>query len=307
MTIHLYFYYKVARVGQKQALENKLKALKDSRLSKERQHLEQHKNLELNHLVTDQTLKSAETLQQVESLTLEQNNEADHILSVNVDKILTDVNREAEKLERPSDKLNEDQFIKTLEASELFKIVRSLHGATSGFYDFARVNNQMVITDKLDPVPIDNLSPQEKIVYNFCQFMLGLITDKCELRPVTLLVATTVPYVPEITKNAFMGMFSYDATNRFLYIWRPKLAEKNPGNLYVMIAHCAAHIKVGDLSNDYNPYFRAQFYNILAKISEYIFTARINPSISLPAEYNETSNKIQDCFKIYFNIVKIFS
>lgn len=287
-------------------MEEKLKALKESKLSKEKENLEQHKNLELNHFVTDQTLKSAEALQQVETLTREQNKEAENLLSEalnetgNNEKEKSDLSLDSDDDLR-STELDEENFVKALEASDLFKIVRSLHENTSGIYDFSPIDPNTVISEKLEPVFLDELSPQEKVVYNFCQFILGLITAKCDLRPVTLLVANAIPPMPDNAKNAFHGLFSYDATNRFLYILRPKLAEKNPGNLYVMIAHCAAHIKIGDLSNDYNPYFRAEFYNVLAKISEYIFTARTDPSITLPEDYQANSTKIQELFPQFGN------
>jgi len=122
---------------------------------------------------------------------------------------------------------------------------------------------------------------------------MGLTTDKCSLRPITLLPAEQIPTNKDLLKNAFNGWFCYDSVNRFLYISRRKLSERNPGQLYVVIAHCTAHIKTGDLSNDFSPNFRIEFYKILSEISEYIFFARTNPKVRYPDEYSVSSEMLQ--------------
>jgi len=53
-----------------------------------------------------------------------------------------------------------------------------------------------------------------------------------------------------LEKNGFKGWFSYDSTNRFLFITKEKLQEQNPGHLYVLMAHCMAHIRTGDLKKN---------------------------------------------------------
>ena len=44
--------FKLAKIGQKAALEAKLRALKDSKLAKEKENLQRHQKIELNELVT---------------------------------------------------------------------------------------------------------------------------------------------------------------------------------------------------------------------------------------------------------------
>ena len=140
---------------------------------------------------------------------------------------------------------------------------------------------------------VENLTGEEKIIFKFCQFILGIIVDQCAIRPITLLVAESFPTNPDLHNNFFNGQFSYDSNNRFLYVKKNRLADKNPGHLYVMMVHCTAHIKTGDLSNDSNPEFRTEFYKILAKISGYIFKAHSDPSIKYPIEFAPASNKLE--------------
>ena len=281
-------FFKLSRLHQKRLLEEKLTKAKNAKLLKEKEYLEQHKGLERLDLFTQQTIEASENLQREESIVNEQNREANQVLekTENLEDDQSEINSVDENV-------SDDQFMRVLEQSDLFRIIRSLSEKQSDNFNFEFVDSEISIGDKLKPTLVDSLSSEEKIIFNFSKFILNLITNQCSLRPITLLVAETVPQRADGNKNAFLGWFSYDSINRFLYIRRQKLNEKNPGHLYVMIAHCAAHIKIGDLSNDFNPQFRVEFYNILAQISEYIFTARITPSITSPEEFK--TNKIQEC------------
>ena len=278
------------KATQKAALESKLRALKDSKLAKEKKNLEQHRKLEMNELITEQTLKSAKTLEEMEKLNNAQNKEASKVLESDLALDSTDsVAKEAKK----DDDITEEEFTQLLESSDLFSIVKNLSINQPAIYDITAPKSDEIV-ETLHVARISSLSQEEKIVFKFCQFILGLITDKCSVRPITLLPAEKIPTNKDLLKNAFNGWFCYDSGNRFLYISRRKLSERNPGQLYVVMAHCTAHIKTGDLSNDLSPNFRIEFYKILSEISEYIFFVRTNPKVKYPNEYSASNESLQE-------------
>ncbi|CBY12491.1 unnamed protein product [Oikopleura dioica] len=271
-----------AHLGQKRAVQDKIEKIKQDRLQKEKTKLEEHKQIEEAKLATEETLKQAENLEKMEKIVAE--GEQATVKAAEAPEISLEENK--------NDELSEEDFENILKSSDLYKVVRSLKQSTysspTTLYTF---NSPSSVGNELETIPQSKLAQNERIVFKFCQYILSLIVNVAGYRPVTLLAASKIPSNPDLEKNGFKGWFSYDSTNRFLFITKEKLQEQNPGHLYVLMAHCMAHIRTGDLTNDLNPQFRNEFYQLLAKISTHIFTIQTSPERQLPVEFSSKSRE----------------
>jgi hypothetical protein len=271
-----------AHLGQKRAVQDKIEKIKQERLQKEKTKLETHKQIEEAKLATEETLKQAENLEKMEKIVAD--GEQATVKAAEAPELTLQENE--------TDELSEEDFENILKSSDLYKVVRSLKQSTysspTTLYTF---NSSSSIGNELETIPQSKLAQNERIVFKFCQYILSLIVNVAGYRPVTLLAASKIPSNPELEKNGFKGWFSYDSTNRFLFITKEKLQEQNPGHLYVLMAHCMAHIRTGDLTNDLNPQFRNEFYQLLAKISTHIFKIQTSPEMQLPFEFSSKSKE----------------
>ncbi|CAG5113760.1 Oidioi.mRNA.OKI2018_I69.chr2.g7850.t1.cds [Oikopleura dioica] len=270
-----------AHLGQKKAVQDKIERLKQERLQKEKTKLEEHKQIEEAKLATEEKLKQAENLEKIEQIVTDGEKATVEVAESPVETT-SDNNNE----------LSEEDFDSILKSSDLYKVVRSLKQSTysspTTLYTFKSSNS---VGNDLETIPTALLGKNERVVFKFCQYILSLIVNVAGYRPVTLLAASKIPSNPELEKNGFKGWFSYDCTNRFLFITKEKLQEQNPGHLYVLMAHCMAHIRTGDLTNDLNPQFRNEFYQLLAKISTHIFQIQTTPEMKLPLEFSGKSKE----------------
>ena len=271
-----------AHLGQKRAVQDKIEKIKQERLQKEKTKLEEHKQIEEAKLATEETLKQAENLEKMEKIVAD--GEEATVKAAEAPELALEENE--------TDELSEEDFENILKSSDLYKVVRSLKQSTysspTTLYTF---NSSSSVGNDLETIPQSKLAHNERIVFKFCQYILSLIVNVAGYRPVTLLAASKIPSNPELEKNGFKGWFSYDSTNRFLFITKEKLQEQNPGHLYVLMAHCMAHIRTGDLTNDLNPQFRNEFYQLLAKISTHIFEIQTSPEMQLPFEFSAKSKE----------------
>ena len=146
------------------------------------------------------------------------------------------------------------------------------------------------IIGKLIPVRFTQLTRSEKVSLKFSQLILGLLVAKKLIRPVSILVAQSLPLNPDIKLNAFKNVYSYDSINRILYLKREML-NSTPGAVSVAVQHACAHIKIGDLRSDNNPKFRIEFYNFLAEVAGFLFKVRSDSTISTPTIYSTENNQ----------------
>ena len=76
---------------------------------------------------------------------------------------------------------------------------------------------------------------------------------------VTLLLASTLP-PNNYDKNMFRRSFFYQHAKKILFVRQERL--ESVGEFLLVLAHCLAHIKVDDLTDDSNAGFMREFYKV---------------------------------------------
>lgn len=111
----------------------------------------------------------------------------------------------------------------------------------------------------LVPIDIQSLKPSDFVVYRFGVFVSQLLRAHNHLPEVTILVAANLP-PNNYSHNCFRNSFFFEHSRRILFIRRERL--ESVGEFVLVILHCLAHIKAGDLANDHNPLFLREFYQV---------------------------------------------
>lgn len=124
---------------------------------------------------------------------------------------------------------------------------------------------------KVNHVDINKLSPLQFVVYQFGVFIAKLLQHSLDVPEVNLLLASELP-PNDYTKNAFRNSFFYEHARKMLYIRQERM--DSVGDFVVLLVHCLAHIKVGDLTDDGNVLFLRSFYKGLKVCCQEMFFSR---------------------------------
>ncbi|XP_013391352.1 uncharacterized protein LOC106159584 [Lingula anatina] len=130
---------------------------------------------------------------------------------------------------------------------------------------------QWVCKGDLVPVDINDISASQFVVYRFGVFINRMLHQLVDAPDVTLLLASNLP-PNNYEFNAFRNSFFYEHARKILFIRAERL--ESVGDFIVVILHCLAHIKVGDLADDTNPLFLRQFYKSMRAVCQDMFFAR---------------------------------
>jgi len=118
---------------------------------------------------------------------------------------------------------------------------------------------QWVCTGDLVAVDIEKLRPTNFVVYRFGVFVSNLLQTHNGMPEVTILVASNLP-PNNYTRNCFRNSFHYQHTTKILFIREERM--ETIGEFVLVVMHCMAHIKVDELTDDYNPHFLREFYKV---------------------------------------------
>jgi len=118
---------------------------------------------------------------------------------------------------------------------------------------------QWVCSGDLVAVDIEKLRPTNFVVYRFGVFVSNLLQAQNNMPEVTILVASNLP-PNNYTRNCFRNSFYYEHATKILFIREERM--ETVGEFVLVVIHCLAHVKVDDLTNDYNPDFLREFYKV---------------------------------------------
>lgn len=132
-------------------------------------------------------------------------------------------------------------------------------GASGGRPYIDLQDAQWMCGGDLVPVDINELSPTNFVVYRFGVFIADMLKQAMQVPDVTLLLASNLP-TNDYSQNAFRNSFFFEHARKILFIRQERM--QSVGDFVVVIMHCLAHIKVGDLINDSNTLFLREFYKV---------------------------------------------
>ncbi len=113
----------------------------------------------------------------------------------------------------------------------------------------------------LIPVDVQSLRPSDFVVYRFGVFVVQLLHNQNHLPEVSVLLASNLP-PNNYTRNCFRNSFHYQHAGKLLFIRKERM--ESVGEFVLVVMHCLAHIKAGDLTDDTNPLFLRAFYQASA-------------------------------------------
>ena len=117
---------------------------------------------------------------------------------------------------------------------------------------------------KLVPTDIQSLKASDFVVYRFGTFVSRLLMNRNSLPEVTVLLASNLP-PNNYHKNCFKNSFYYEHSRNILFVRKERM--ESVGEFVLVIMHCLAHLKVGDITDDTNPLFLREFYQVLCQNS----------------------------------------
>ena len=114
-----------------------------------------------------------------------------------------------------------------------------------------------------DLVPLDteSLTPSDFVVYRFGIMTAQMLQREASLPGMTILLASNLP-PNNYSRNCFRNSFFYQHLQNILYVRKERM--RTVGEFVLVIIHCLAHIKVGNLVDDSNPFFLREFYKVCA-------------------------------------------
>lgn len=118
---------------------------------------------------------------------------------------------------------------------------------------------QWVCSGDLVAVDIEKLRPANFVVYRFGVFVSNLLQARNNMPEVTILVASNLP-PNNYTRNCFRNSFHYEHATKILFVREERM--ETVGEFVLVVIHCLSHIKVDDITNDYNPDFLREFYKV---------------------------------------------
>lgn len=118
---------------------------------------------------------------------------------------------------------------------------------------------QWVCSGDLVAVDIEKLRPANFVVYRFGIFVSNLLQAHNNVPEVTILVASNLP-PNNYTRNCFRNSFYYEHATKILFIREERM--ETVGEFVLVVIHCLSHVKIDDLTDDYNPDFLREFYKV---------------------------------------------
>lgn len=189
--------------------------------------------------------------------------------------------------------LNEAELTALLMASPLYKKLETMKKAVAGgnFKSAPSVASGESHVDERDmswendtefkPVDLNKLAARHFVVYKFGCHVADLISRRCQHSPLTLLLAETIPsktQKEQLPRNMYRNSFTFDANNRILYIRAARLEPV--GDFLLVLVHCLAHVKSGDLRDDSNPKFIKEYQRALSVMCDDLFFSKTKRSES---------------------------
>ena len=111
----------------------------------------------------------------------------------------------------------------------------------------------------LVPVDIQTLRPSDFVIYRFGTFVCQLLSSHNHLPEVTVLLASNLP-PNNYSRNCFRNSFYYEHSRKILFVRKDRI--DSVGEFVLVIMHCLAHIKAGDLTDDTSTPFLREFYQV---------------------------------------------
>ena len=152
-------------------------------------------------------------------------------------------------------------FNQLSEIEAIVKLQSTVGGAaaqtTSPYIDLR--DAQWVCSGDLVAVDIEKLRPANFVVYRFGVFVSNLLQARNDMPEVTILVASNLP-PNNYTRNCFRNSFHYEHATKILFVREERM--ETVGEFVLIVIHCLSHIKVDDLTDDYNPDFLREFYKV---------------------------------------------
>ena len=118
---------------------------------------------------------------------------------------------------------------------------------------------QWVCSGDLVAIDIEKLRPTNFVVYRFGVFVSNLLQARNNMPEVTILVASNLP-PNNYTRNCFRNSFYYEHATKILFVREERM--ETVGEFVLVVIHCLSHVKVDDLTDDYNPDFLREFYKV---------------------------------------------
>lgn len=144
-----------------------------------------------------------------------------------------------------------------LESGDLGKVTQGPSTSSTSYIDLK--DAQWECKGELVPVDVQSLRPSDFVVYRFGVFAAQLLHQHNNLPQVTVLLASNLP-PNNYTSNCFRNSFYYKHTKNILFLRKERL--ESVGEFVMVIMHCLAHIKAGDMTNDSDPVFLREFYQV---------------------------------------------
>jgi len=161
---------------------------------------------------------------------------------------------------------------------------------------------QWVCQGELIPVDINELNPTQFVVYRFGVFVTQILQELMNVPEVTLLIAESLP-LNNYSKNAFRNSFFYEDSRKILFVRKERM--DSVGDFVVLLIHCLAHIKSGDMCDDNNVNFMKEFYKGMRICCQDMFFSRARSSAhdnqlkSIPSTGNTSMGKpLEHAFKL---------
>ena len=112
---------------------------------------------------------------------------------------------------------------------------------------------ELVVSD------VQSLEPTDFVVYRFGVFTANLLEKRVNTAKVTILLATSLP-LNNYSQNCFRNSFFYEHSKKTLFVRKERL--ETVGEFVLVVLHCLAHIKNGNLTDDSDPLFLREFYSV---------------------------------------------
>jgi len=129
-------------------------------------------------------------------------------------------------------------------------------------------------------VPMAQLNSSEQARMKIGQRLLHSVGMDRPPAGIALAAASSLPH-DEYTNNAYRNTYYFDDNLRTLHIRRGRFLST--GDFMLVLAHAAAHISVGSMSNDGTAAFQAEFHRLMRAFGQEMYTPAPAASGSAPS------------------------
>ena len=255
----------LAQIQRKQEIDKRLQARKQNHRTVVTESLTQEKKTKRKEL----ELANIEA----KAVVLEKLDEIDDQLTKQAVELIEEVAVAENNNEETGNKLSDEQFEAKLKASTLVETLNLL----KQYLPNENIDELYTCDDySSDVIPClsESLDRHEKLALRFSRCISCLLSALELMRPISILVASSLPRNERLNANPFLHAYSYDSVNRILYLRRDFLATVSPGTISVAVQHAAAHIYSGDLRSDNEPRFRARLSLVLSSVANFMLKVR---------------------------------